>query len=163
MRDHWLSGATTGKSYREHVGGKKFVDHTPSQMADEYTGELWKRLHDGRLSQADYDKAVAAMDTDLGSSKGKQSQLAMIDGEINKWQRATYGTWQGNGPPASYAQHIRDLQALRQRAASGDPGALAWKPKAAAPAAHVTSGAGQSGGFKNKKYTQQAGNARVTN
>lgn len=138
MRDRWLNGATTGQSYKQRLGGKNFKDLTPDQMADEYTGELWGRLNDGRLSQADYDKAVAGMDTDLQQSKSKQSKLAQIDGEIKKWQAATYGTWQGNGPPAEWRSHIQALQRLRTKAAAGDPAALAWNPKMKAPPAHVT-------------------------
>lgn len=138
MRDRWLNGATTGQSYKQRLGGKNFKDLTPDQMADEYTGELWKRLNDGRLSQADYDKAVAGMDTDLQQSKSKQSKLAQIDGEIKKWQAATYGTRTGGGPPGSYYQQIRTLQQLRAKAAAGDPAALAWSPKMKAPPANVT-------------------------
>jgi hypothetical protein len=138
LRSRWLNGATTGQSYKEHLGGKNFQDHTPDQMADEYTGELWKRLNDGRLSQADYNKAIAGMDTDLTQSKEKQSKLQQIDAEINKWQRATYGTWQGNGPPSSYQQHIQALQRLRGQAAAGDPSALAWNPQGVAPPAHAS-------------------------
>jgi hypothetical protein len=67
-----------------------------------------------------------------------QSKLAQIDDEIGKWQQATYGTWQGNGPPAEWQSHIQALQRLRAKAAAGDPAALAWNPKMKAPAAHVT-------------------------
>jgi len=70
--------------------------------------------------------------------QARQSKLAQIDDEIDKWQQATYGTWQGNGPPAEWSSHIQALQRLRAKAAAGDPAALAWNPKIQAPAAHVT-------------------------
>ena len=70
--------------------------------------------------------------------QARQSKLAQIDDEIDKWQQATYGTWQGNGPPAEWQSHIQALQRLRAKAAAGDPAALAWNPKMKAPAAHVT-------------------------
>jgi len=138
LRSRWLSGATTGRSYKEHLGGKNFKDHTPDEMADEYTGELWKRLNDGRLSQADYDKAVSAMDTDLNQSKAGQAKIKQIGDELSNWRAATYGTWQGSGPPASNFQRIRELERLQERALAGDPAALAWNPKGKAPPPHAT-------------------------
>ena len=138
LRDRWLSGATTGQSYRERLGGKKYIDRTPDEMADQYTGELWKRLNDGRLSQADYDQAVAGMDTDLNQSKSKQAKLQQINGEIAKWERATYGTRKGSGPPPEWSSHIQALKRLRTKAEAGDPAALAWNPKTKAPAANVS-------------------------
>jgi hypothetical protein len=68
----------------------------------------------------------------------RQAQLAKIDGEINQWERATYGTWQGNGPPAEWSSHIQALKRLRTKAAAGDPAALAWNPKMKAPPPHVS-------------------------
>jgi hypothetical protein len=68
----------------------------------------------------------------------RQAQLAKIDSEINKWQRATYGTRQGGGPPAEWQSHIQALKRLRSKAASGDPAALAWNPKMKAPPPHVS-------------------------
>jgi hypothetical protein len=88
------------------------------------------------LSQDDYDKAVSAMDTDLNQSKARQAKLKQIGDELGKWTAATYGTWQGSGPPASYFQHIRELERLAERARSGDPAALAWNPKGKAPPPH---------------------------
>jgi hypothetical protein len=140
LRSRWLSGAATGRSYKEHLGGKNFKDHTPDQMADEYTGELWKRLNDGRLSQTDYDKAVSAMDTDLNQSKAGQAKLKQIGDELSNWRAATYGTWQGSGPPASNFQRIRELERLQERALAGDPAALAWNPKGKAPPPHSSPG-----------------------
>jgi hypothetical protein len=138
LRDRWLSGATTGQSYKEKLGGKNFKDYTPDEMADRYTGELWKRLNDGRLSQADYDKAVAGMDTDLNQSKARQAKIQQINGEIAKWEQATYGTFKGNGPPPEWRSHIQALQRLRTKAEAGDPAALAWNPKMKAPAANAS-------------------------
>jgi hypothetical protein len=66
------------------------------------------------------------------------AQLAKIDSEINKWQRATYGTRTGGGPPAEWQSHIQALQRLRNRAKAGDPAALAWSPKMKAPPPNVT-------------------------
>lgn len=67
-----------------------------------------------------------------------QAQLAKIDKEINQWQRATYGTRTGGGPPAEWYSHIQALQRLRTKAAAGDAAALAWSPKMKAPPANVT-------------------------
>jgi hypothetical protein len=68
----------------------------------------------------------------------KQAQLAKIDSEINKWQRATYGTRTGGGPPAEWYSHIQALQRLRTKAEAGDAAALAWNPKMKAPPPNVT-------------------------
>ena len=68
----------------------------------------------------------------------QQAQLAKIDKEINQWERATYGTRQGSGPPAEWRSHIQALKRLRTKAESGDSAALAWNPKMKAPAANVT-------------------------
>ena len=89
------------------------------------------------------------------------AQLSKIDNEIQKWQQASYGTRKGSGPPAEWTSHIQALQRLRARAMKGDPAAMAWNPKMQAPAPNPGIGAGESMGFKNKKYTQEAGNARV--
>jgi hypothetical protein len=137
LRDRWLSGATTGQSYRKKIGGK-IEERTPDEMADQYTGELWQRLNDGRLSQADYDQAVAGMDTDLNQSKARQSKLQQIDGEIAKWERATYGTRKGSGPPPEWSSHIQALKRLRTKAEAGEPAALAWNPKMKAPPSNFT-------------------------
>jgi hypothetical protein len=163
LRDRWLSGATTGQSYREKLGGKNFKDRTPDEMADQYTGELWKRLNDGRLSQADYDKAVAGMDTDLNQSKARQAKIQQIESEMRKWEAATYGTFKGNGPPAEWRSHIQALQRLRDRAAAGDPAALAWNPKMKAPPPNMpATSRPDRGGFNNRKFSGLAGNARPT-
>jgi hypothetical protein len=163
LRDRWLSGATTGQSYREKLGGKNFKDRTPDEMADQYTGELWKRLNDGRLSQADYDKAVAGMDTDLNQSKARQAKIQQIESEMRKWEAATYGTFKGNGPPAEWRSHIQALQRLRTRAEAGDPAALAWNPKMKAPPPNMpATSRPDRGGFNNRKFSGLAGNARPT-
>jgi hypothetical protein len=91
-------------------------------------------------------------------------QLTRIDGELNKWRAATYGTRQGGGPPAEWLSHIRALERLRARAQAGDPAAMAWRPKMQAPPPHQQ-GVGVSrdrGGFNNRKFTGVAGNARPT-
>ena len=94
----------------------------------------------------------------------RQSQLDKIDNEIQQWKAATYGTWKGNGPPAEWSSHIQALQRLRNKAAAGDPAALAWNPKMKAPGAHQTyeAGPGGRGGFNNRQFTGVAGNARPT-
>ena len=79
------------------------------------------------------EKAVSAKDTDLPRSTGQQAKLQQIDEEIQKWERATYGTRTGGGPPASYYQQIRSLKRLRDQALAGNPEALAWNPKTKAP------------------------------
>jgi hypothetical protein len=71
-------------------------------------------------------------------SAATEAQLAKIDGEINKWQQATYGTRTGGGPPPEWQSHIQALQRLRNRAEAGDAAALAWSPKMKAPPPHVT-------------------------
>lgn len=133
LRERWLSSAVSGRSYREKLGGKNFKDHTPDDLTDQYTGELWSRVNDGRLSQQDYDKAVAAMDTDQQQAKAKQAKVQQVQNEIGKWERATYGTRQGSGPPDSNFAQIRSLQQLLKKAQAGDPAAMAWRPRAPAP------------------------------
>jgi hypothetical protein len=64
-------------------------------------------------------------------------QLTRIDGELNKWRAATYGTRQGAAPPAEWSAHIRALERLRTRAQAGDPAALAWQPRMQAPPPNV--------------------------
>ena len=79
-----------------------------------------------------------ARPTQAPQPDAKQSQLAKIDSEINKWQRATYGTRTGGGPPAEWYSHIQALQRLRTKAEAGDAAALAWNPKMKAPPPNVT-------------------------
>lgn len=59
--------------------------------------------------------------------------VGRINAEIDKWERATYGTWQGSGPPQAWHDHINNLKRLRGRAMRGDADALAWRPKMQAP------------------------------
>lgn len=68
----------------------------------------------------------------------QRAQIDKINNEINKWERATYGTRQGGGPPAEWRSHIQALKRLRAKAEAGDPAALAWSPKMQAPSANAT-------------------------
>jgi hypothetical protein len=68
----------------------------------------------------------------------QRAQIDKINNEINKWERATYGTRQGGGPPAEWRSHIQALKRLRAKAEAGDPAALAWSPKMQVPSANAT-------------------------
>jgi hypothetical protein len=88
------------------------------------------RVRDGSRAQAN--------PTQPPQPDATQAQLEKIDNEIGKWERATYGTFKGNGPPAEWRSHIQALQRLRSKAEAGDPAALAWNPKMKAPPPNVT-------------------------
>lgn len=97
-----------------------------------------QRAIDSEKAQSEQARKAAMAGMQPQPSARQQAQLAKIDKEINQWQRATYGTRTGGGPPAEWYSHIQALQRLRTKAAAGDAAALAWSPKMKAPPANVT-------------------------
>jgi hypothetical protein len=124
-----IASQSQGTSYNPQAAAQGLPD-VPEEEAPPARGRY------GYRAQAKTE-ALPAQEEEPATPSNK-AQLAKIDSEINKWQRATYGTRQGVGPPAAWQSHIQALQRLRNRAEAGDAAALAWSPKMEAPPPNVT-------------------------